>query len=64
MADRLAKGRLAQILVEYKDSEYSNDHVARLLFADHGIDVTGKTVDVWTRAALAARSDELEAKGA
>lgn len=52
MADRLAKGRLAQILVEYKSAGHSYDHVARLLFADHGIEVTRNTVELWTANAL------------
>lgn len=47
MADRLAKGRLAEILAEFKANGASYSYVVRELYARHGIEVTAPTVGVW-----------------
>lgn len=51
MADRLAKGRLAEILLAFKAEGVSFDQASRILFADHGIEATRQTIAVWTETA-------------
>lgn len=50
MADRLADGRLAEIIAEQRAAGTSFEAIARQLHADHGIEVSGTTVANWSRA--------------
>lgn len=47
MADRLTDGRLAEIIVGYHTEGHSHEHISRLLWAEHGIDVSGQTLRRW-----------------
>lgn len=47
MADRLADGKLAEIITTYRLEGLSFDDIARRLFADHGIEVTRQTIANW-----------------
>lgn len=47
MADRLADGRLSEIIVGYHVGGHSHEHISRLLWAEHGIDVSGQTLRRW-----------------
>lgn len=47
MADNMVGGRLAQIIVGYHADGHSHEHISRLLWADHGIDVSGQTLRRW-----------------
>ena len=60
MADRMVEGRLAQIIVDYHAEGHSHEHISRLLWAEHGIDVSGQTLRRWVPMLLA----EAEAKTA
>lgn len=50
MADRLAGGRLAEIIAERRAEGKSFDHITRELFAEHGIEVTRQTLANWADA--------------
>lgn len=50
MADRLAGGRLAEIISDGRQDGQSLDHIARRLYAEHGIEVTRQTVANWSDA--------------
>lgn len=48
MAERLAGGDLPAILQEWRvERKQSFNQIARALFADFGIEVTGQTVSNW-----------------
>lgn len=47
MADRLVDGNLAQIIVGYHNAGHSHEHISRLLWAEHGVDVSGQTLRRW-----------------
>lgn len=47
MADRLADGKLGDILTAGRMDGLSYDDIARRLFADHGIEVTRQTIANW-----------------
>lgn len=51
MADRLAHGRLEAIIATHRANGLSADAISRRLHADHGIDVTGRTIARWIAAA-------------
>ncbi len=53
MADRMVDGRLAQIIVGYHAAGHPAEHVSRLLWAEHGIDVSGQTLRRWLPLLLA-----------
>lgn len=57
MADRMADGSLAQIIADRRDAGDSFDQVAKHLYAEHGIDVSGQTVANWTAAMAKAGGD-------
>jgi len=48
MAQRLAGGKLAELLARYRNENRSFDEIARLLYAEHGIEVTRQTIARWT----------------
>lgn len=50
MADRLAGGKLAEEIATHKAAGHSFNHIARLLYADHGIEVTRQTLADWWNA--------------
>lgn len=47
MADRLAGGTLADTIRTLTAEGMSADAISRRLYADHGIDVSGRTIDRW-----------------
>ncbi len=47
MADRMAGGKLADIIGALRADGRSYEDVTRRLFADHGIEVTRQTVARW-----------------
>ena len=47
MADRLCDGRLADIIRDHLADGLSADAIASRLFADCGVEVTGRTVRRW-----------------
>lgn len=47
MADRLAGGELAETIRRYRDKGLSPDQISVRLFADHRVEVTGRTVARW-----------------
>lgn len=48
MADRLADGKLAEIIARGRAEGLSFDDIARRLYADFGIEVTRQTVANWS----------------
>ena len=54
MADRLAGGALEAILRGLRADGESYDTIAKRLYADHGVDVTGQTVQNWWTAIVKA----------
>lgn len=48
MADRLAKGKLAEILLAHKADGLNGEQASRQLYADYGIEATRQTIAVWT----------------
>lgn len=70
MADRLAGGDLPAILTERRvERKQSFNQIARALFAEFGIEVTGQTVSNWCdileieKPALADASTDAKAVG-
>lgn len=53
MADRMVDGRLASIIVGYHAAGHPAEHISRLLWAEHGIDVSGQTLRRWLPLLLA-----------
>lgn len=53
MANLLADGKLAEVLLEHEDLGYSADHSARVLWADFNIEATRATVTAWRAIAHA-----------
>lgn len=53
MADRMVDGRLALIIVGYHADGQPAEHISRLLWAEHGIDVSGQTLRRWLPLLLA-----------
>ncbi len=53
MADNMVGGRLAEIIVAYHAEGHSHEHISRLLWAEHGIDVSGQTLRRWVPLLLA-----------
>lgn len=49
MADRLTGGVLAERLVSLNAEGASLDHICRVLYADHGVEVTSQTVANWLK---------------
>lgn len=47
MADKLADGRLREILAEHVANKTTGDAICRQLFADFGIEVTRQTISNW-----------------
>jgi len=47
MADRLAEGRLAEIITAGRAEGKSFEVIARDLYTDHGVEVTAQTVWNW-----------------
>ena len=47
MADKLANGKLGEILTAGRMGGQSYDDIARRLYADHGIEVTRQTIANW-----------------
>lgn len=58
MADRLADGRLAQIITEKRADDQSYDRIIRDLYADFGIEVSRPTLLKWARSLGVAESDK------
>lgn len=50
MADRLADGRLTELIAEGRAAGLSYDDIARRLYADYGIEATRQTVANWASA--------------
>ena len=61
MADRLAGGNLADTIRTLTDEGLSPDGISRRLFADHGIDVSGRTVARWLPVLVPTADDGPEA---
>ncbi len=53
MADRLADGNLAEVLLRLRDEDRSPEDIGRQLYADYGIQVSRPTVSRWIAAAEA-----------
>lgn len=53
MADRMVDGRLAQIILSYHAEGNTAEHISRLLWAEHGIDVSGQTLRRWLPVLIA-----------
>lgn len=53
MADRLVDGRLAEIIVGYHNEGHSHEHISRLLWAEHRVDVSGQTLRRWVPILIA-----------
>lgn len=49
MADRMAGGNLAALILADKAAHFSAEEIARRLYADFGIEVTGQTLRRWLR---------------
>ena len=49
MADRMADGRLVAIITDLRSAGLSCERIARRLYAEHGIEVTGQTLRRWLR---------------
>lgn len=47
MADRLAGGNLADMIRAMREDDLSPDQIAARLYADHRIEVTGRTIARW-----------------
>lgn len=47
MADRLAGGNLATLIVDLAAAGTPWDQMAKRLFADHGVEVTSETLRKW-----------------
>lgn len=47
MADRLAEGRLAEIITAGRANGLSYDEIGRRLYADYGIEATRQTLANW-----------------
>jgi arginine repressor len=50
MADRLAQGRLAVIVAQWRSEGQSHEAIARRLYAEYGIEVTRQTLSKWIDA--------------
>jgi len=53
MADNMVGGRLAAIIVGYHNDGHPAEHISRLLWAEHGVDVSGQTLRRWLPMLLA-----------
>lgn len=53
MADRLVDGRLAEIIVGYHAEGHPAEHISRLMWAEHGVDVSGQTLRRWVPVLVA-----------
>lgn len=53
MADQVCDGNLAQIISDLRADGLSYGQVAKRLYANHGIDVSGQTVANWCKQAAA-----------
>lgn len=47
MADRLLNGRLASLLREFRHQHLGTEDIARRLYAEAGVEVSGETVRRW-----------------
>ena len=47
MADRMVDGRLAEIILAYHQDGHSAEHISRLLWSEHHVDVSGQTLRRW-----------------
>ncbi len=47
MADRLTGGTLADTIRGYRSQGLSPDQIASRLYAEHGVEVTGRTLRRW-----------------
>ncbi len=47
MADRLTGGTLAATIRGYRSEGLTPDQIAARLYADHGVEVTGRTLRRW-----------------
>lgn len=47
MADRLADGKLADQITVLRGDGNTWEQIAKVLFAEHGIEVTGQTLRLW-----------------
>lgn len=52
MADRMASGRLVEIILTDQRAGYSAEEVARRLYADYGIELSGQTIRQWLAKGL------------
>lgn len=58
MADRLAGGNLAETIRTYRDEGLSSDDISRRLFAELGVEVTGRTIGRWLPTLMASGNAE------
>lgn len=56
LIDRILDGHLADLLRQWKAEDMTHEQIARKLYIEHGIDVTGETVRKWFRDELPAAS--------
>ena len=47
MADRLTGGTLADLIAAYRADALSPDQIASRLYAEHGVEVVGRTIRRW-----------------
>ena len=47
MADRLTGGNLADLIAAYRADDLSPDQIASRLYAEHGVEVVGRTIRRW-----------------
>lgn len=59
MADRLSGGRLADILSDFVTEGMAWERMAKQLYVDHGVEVTGETLRKWH--SLLVDADEVPA---
>lgn len=61
MADRLTGGTLADTIRGYRTAGLSPDQIAARLYADHGVEVTGRTLRRWLPELIDVDAEPLDA---
>lgn len=57
MADRLAGGNLAETIRDLRSEGLSADDISRRLFAELGVEVTGRTIGRWLPTIMESPKD-------
>ncbi|MEA2702902.1 MAG: hypothetical protein QOD63_847 [Actinomycetota bacterium] len=50
MADRLTGGRLAALIVQYREAGSSWDDISRRLYSEFDVEVSAETLQAWGKA--------------